>query len=328
MTISESDIRAALQGVKHPESDAPLAAMVRQIEVAGERIAVTLLLARARDPFAKSIRREAERAIAERFPKAHISVTLEEPPAKPAGAPTPRALPGVRRIIAISSAKGGVGKSTITANLARALTAAGKKVGILDADIYGPSQPLLFDVADFRPAVDAHEMMTPALSQGVEIMSIGFFIAPEDALVWRGPMATSALRQLMTQTRWGELDFLLIDMPPGTGDVHLTLLQGLRVDGAIVVTTPQQLALADVERGIAMFRAEHFHIDVLGLVENMAWFTPADIPEKRYHLFGRDGGKRLAGQLGVDLLAQIPLTDGPVSLISYRPIVDKLLAKC
>ncbi len=309
MSITEQDIRGVLSGVVHPDSGAPVE--VKSLGVEGERVRLTLLLPRARDPFARSVRREVERAIFERFPQAKVDVTLEEPAVKPAATlqvTHPEPLPDVGRIVAVSSAKGGVGKSTVTANLALALHAAGWRVGVLDADIYGPSQPILFDVEGFRPEVDSDERLTPAFSRGVALMSIGFFINAADALVWRGPMATSALKQLIHQTRWPSLDCLLIDLPPGTGDVHLTLLQSLRIDGAVVVTTPQQLALADAERGIALFRSPAFHIPILGLVENMAWFTPAEHPDERYYLFGRDGGVTLAQSLGIPLLGQIPVS--------------------
>ena len=217
---------------------------------------------------------------------------------------------GVRRILAVSSAKGGVGKSTVTANLAVALSRLGYKVGILDADIYGPSQPMLFGVEDYRPEgekKDGKDWILPAERFGIRIMSIGFFIDPADALMWRGPMATNALRQMIRQTLWGPLDFLLIDLPPGTGDVHLSIISEMSITGAIVVSTPQKVALADVVRGIAMFRNDKIDIPVLGLVENMAWFTPAELPENRYYLFGKEGVKMLAERQKLPLLAQIPL---------------------
>ncbi len=329
--ISEAAIREVLGGVSHPENGRSLGEMVSRLRVEGDRVWVTLLLTRARDPFAKAVRQQAERAIGAAFPGVEVIVSFEEPPVKPVAASASRpavaqALPGVGRVIAISSAKGGVGKSTVAANLALALAAAGQRVGILDADIYGPSQPLLFGMADYSPTaavVDGVEMLAPAEARGVKVMSIGFFIDPSDALVWRGPMATSALRQLLHQSAWGELDTLLVDLPPGTGDVHLTLLQELRIDGAIVVTTPQQLALADVERGIAMFRAPAFDIPIVGLVENMAWFTPDDRPGQRYHPFGRDGGRDLAEALKIPLLGQIPISPTPED---YIPLATALFS--
>jgi ATP-binding protein involved in chromosome partitioning len=219
----------------------------------------------------------------------------------------------VKHIIAVASGKGGVGKSTVAANLAVTLTGMGFRVGLLDADIYGPSQPELFGVKDYVPAANSDRPdaeIVPAESAGVEIMSIGFFISPSDALVWRGPMAVNALRQLIRQTAWGRaggLDFLLIDLPPGTGDIHLSLAHDLELDGAVVVSTPQSLALADVRRGVEMFRAEGVDVPVLGVVENMAWFTPAEMPDKQYFIFGRGGVERFAGEIGIEFLGSVPL---------------------
>ncbi len=316
--ISEQDILGLLGGVAHPETGRSLvdADMVRNLSVTDEAIRFTIALARARDPFGVSLKREAVRVIVGRYPQyeGRVSVFLEEPAAKPRQAksepPHPNTPAGIGRVIAIASGKGGVGKSTVTANLAIALAGQGYRVGVLDADIYGPSQPELFGVADYRPESEQHdgkELLLPAEAHGVKIMSIGFFINPGDALVWRGPMATSALRQMIHQTLWGELDFLLIDMPPGTGDVHLTVLQEIAVGGAIVVSTPQKIALDDVVRGIAMFQAEKLSIPVLGIIENMAWFTPAELPGKRYYVFGKGGAAALAQAKGLPLLGRIPL---------------------
>ena len=205
---------------------------------------------------------------------------------------------------------GGVGKSTVTANLAVALARTGYRTGVLDADIYGPSQPMMFGVEDYRPEgenIEGKEWIVPAEAYGVKVMSIGFFIPPGDALMWRGPMATNALRQMIHQTLWGPLDFLLLDLPPGTGDVHLSVISEMKVDGALIVTTPQRVALADVVRGVHMFRNEKVNIPVLGLVENMAWFTPAELPDNRYYIFGQGEAARLAEREKLPLLASIPL---------------------
>ena len=219
-------------------------------------------------------------------------------------------LPGVKHIIAVASGKGGVGKSTVSANLAVALAAAGYRVGLLDADIFGPSQPKMFDVEAARPALEKvgdKELIIPIENYGVKMLSIGFFVNPDEAVLWRGAMACNALKQLISEANWGELDYLLIDLPPGTSDIHLTLVQTLALTGAVIVSTPQQVALADARKGISMFVDNKVNVPVLGLVENMAWFTPAELPENRYYIFGREGCKRLAEELGVPLLGQIPL---------------------
>ena len=219
-------------------------------------------------------------------------------------------IPGVKKIIAVASGKGGVGKSTTAVNLALALADLGKKTALFDADIYGPSQPMMFGVEDYRPEgenIEGKEWIVPAEAYGVKVMSIGFFIPPGDAVMWRGPMATNALRQMIHQTLWGPLDFLLLDLPPGTGDVHLSVISEMKVDGALIVTTPQRVALADVVRGVHMFRNEKVNIPILGLVENMAWFTPAELPDNRYYIFGEGEAARIAEQEKLPLLASIPL---------------------
>ena len=316
--MTENEILDVLHGVQHPElqSDIVSLGMVDGVRIDEEGIRITIVFARARDPFAQAIRKRSEESVASRYPQyaGKISVFVKEAPPKkknekqtvPLGADD-----RIRRIVAVSSAKGGVGKSTVTANLAVALQRMGYRVGILDADIYGPSMPTMFGVEGYQPAGDEEEEGTPriypALSMGVKVMSIGFFINPKDALIWRGPMATNALRQLTHQTDWGELDFLLIDMPPGTGDIHLSLMQDLKISGAIIVSTPQKIALADVRRGIGMFRAKQINIPVLGIVENMAWFTPAELPANRYYIFGKGGAQELARSENIPLLAEIPL---------------------
>lgn len=219
-------------------------------------------------------------------------------------------LPDVKNIIAIASGKGGVGKSTITANLAGGLTKAGYRVGIVDADIYGPSMPTMFDVVGERPTmidVDGTSLINPVMSYGIKILSIGFFTEQDNAVVWRGPMAAKALTQLFTDAYWGELDYLLIDLPPGTGDIHLSLVQTVPLDGAVIVSTPQEVALADARKGVNMFKLENINVPVVGIVENMAWFTPEELPDNKYYLFGRDGAKNLAAGMGENFLGHIPL---------------------
>lgn len=253
---------------------------------------------------------------------------------------------GGARIIAVASGKGGVGKSTVTSNIAVALRKAGFRVGILDADIYGPSQPKIFGCEEFSPELEVAEgteYMTPAVACGIKIMSIGFFVGRRDALLWRGPMATSALRQLLHQTLWGELDYLLCDLPPGTGDIHLSLISELNIDGAVIVSTPQVLSVADAVRGVEMLRNERVNVPVIGIVENMSWFTPAELPESRYYIFGRGGARQLAESCGTDFLGEIPLTAAmgeaseeglpaaekyPFVEEYYRQTVLKIVEKC
>ncbi|MDC0302252.1 P-loop NTPase, partial [bacterium] len=223
---------------------------------------------------------------------------------------TRKILPKVKNIVAIASGKGGVGKSTITSNLAAGLAKKGHKVGLIDADIYGPSMPTMFDLVNERPEmteIDGQSLIEPILSNGVKILSIGFFTDKENAVVWRGPMASKALLQMFNDAHWGELDFLLIDLPPGTGDIHLSLIQSIPLDGVVIVSTPQEVALADARRGVNMFKMDNVKVPIIGLVENMSWFTPEELPDNRYYIFGRDGAKNLSEGLGVPFLGQIPI---------------------
>ena len=224
-----------------------------------------------------------------------------------------KAIPGISNIIAVSSGKGGVGKSTITANLAVSLAKMGFKVGVLDADIYGPSMPIMFDVENAKPIsveVDGKSKMQPIQSYGVEILSIGFFTKPDQAVIWRGPMASKALNQMIFDANWGEIDFMLIDLPPGTGDIHLSIMQSLPITGAVVVSTPQAVALADAKKGVAMFLSDAIQVPVLGIVENMAYFTPEELPTHKYYIFGKEGARNLAADLEVPFLGEIPLVQG------------------
>jgi len=223
---------------------------------------------------------------------------------------TRKILPKVKNIVAIASGKGGVGKSTITSNLAAGLAKKGHKVGLIDADIYGPSMPTMFDLVNERPKmteIDGQSLIEPILSNGVKILSIGFFTDKENAVVWRGPMASKALLQMFNDAHWGELDFLLIDLPPGTGDIHLSLIQSIPLDGVVIVSTPQEVALADARRGVNMFKMDNVKVPIIGLVENMSWFTPEELPDNKYYIFGRDGAKNLSEGLGVPFLGQIPI---------------------
>ena len=273
------------------------------------KVRVVLLFPRDTDPFLKSTVKAAEAAI-----KYHCGQDVEvEIETEFKSKPRPEAgklLPGVKNIIAVSSGKGGVGKSTVSANLAIALARLGYKVGLLDTDIFGPSMPKMFHVEDARPYatnIDGRDLIEPIEQYGVKLLSIGFFVSPDTATLWRGGMATSALKQLIADANWGELDYFILDTPPGTSDIHLTLLQTLAITGAVIVSTPQQVALADARKGIDMYRNEKVNVPILGLIENMAWFTPAELPENKYYIFGKEGCKTLAQEMNIPLLAQIPL---------------------
>ena len=273
------------------------------------KVKVVLLFPRDTDPFLKSTVKAAEAAIKYHCGK-DIKVTIETEFKSKPRPEVGQMLPGVKNIIAVSSGKGGVGKSTVSANLAIALARLGYRVGLLDTDIFGPSMPKMFHVEDEKPYavhVDGRDLICPIEQYGVKLLSIGFFVSPDTATLWRGGMATSALKQLIADADWGELDYFILDTPPGTSDIHLTLLQTLPITGAVIVSTPQAVALADARKGIDMYRNEKVNVPILGLVENMAWFTPAELPENRYYIFGKEGCKRLAEEMNVPLLAQIPL---------------------
>ncbi len=242
--------------------------------------------------------------------KVQVNIKVEAPVQENPNLIKGKPIPGIQNIVAVASGKGGVGKSTVTANLAVSLAKMGFKVGVLDADIYGPSIPIMFDVANERPLsveVDGKSKMKPIENYGVKVLSIGFFTQPDQAVIWRGPMAAKALNQLIFDAAWGELDFMLIDLPPGTGDIHLSIMQSLPITGAVVVSTPQNVALADARKGVAMFQQESIQVPVLGIVENMAYFTPGELPKNKYYIFGKEGAKNLATDLSVPFLGEIPL---------------------
>ena len=274
-------------------------------------VAITLRFQKARDPFAQKIKRQVEELMKATFPENNAMVIIREAAPKPRRKENITTTTDICRVVAVASGKGGVGKSTVTANLAVALRQRGYNVGILDADIYGPSQTKMFGVEGYIPDAErddeGNDFIIPAQSLGIKVMSIGFFIKPTDALMWRGGMAVNALHQLTHQTRWGRLDYLLIDLPPGTGDIHLSIINELKISGAVIVSTPQQVAVADVVRGVEMFRHPQVNVPVLGVVENMAWFTPEELPDNKYYLFGKGGAKQYAEGAGVDLLGQIPI---------------------
>ena len=304
----------ALANVRYPGTgkDIVSSGMVADdIRIDGNKVSFSIIFDKPTDPFMKSLIKSAETAITTFIGdfvdiKGNISAIVRNPrPEKPANP-----LPGVKNIIGVSSGKGGVGKSTIAANLAVALAQLGYKVGLLDADIFGPSVPKMFGVEDaklYMETVDGRDLIIPIEKYGVKLLSIGFLVDPEKAVLWRGGMASNALKQLITEANCGDLDYFVIDMPPGTSDIHLTLVQTLAITGAIVVSTPQEVALADARKGISMFQSKEVNVPLLGLVENMSWFTPAAHPDEQYFIFGKDGGKKLAERLGVELLGQVPL---------------------
>lgn len=318
MALYPNLILEALKNVKYPGNGKNIVenGMVEDdIRIDGNKVSFSLIFDKATDPFVKSVVRAAEAALPvyaspDIDVKDRISVKFRQENPVPK---EEKLLPGVKNIIGISSGKGGVGKSTVTANLAVALAAKGYKVGLLDADIFGPSMPKMFGVEDeqlYMVNQDGKDWIEPVEKYGVKMLSIGFVVKRDEAVLWRGGMASNALKQLISDAWWGDLDYFLIDMPPGTSDIHLTLVQTLAITGVIVVSTPQEVALADARKGIAMFRGDKINVPVLGVVENMAWFTPEPHPEEKYYIFGNGGAERLAKELDIPLLARIPLVAG------------------
>ena len=303
----------ALRHVRYPGTGKDLiesGMLEDDIRISGLEVSFSLIFEKDNDPFMKSVVKASEVAVqtyVDANAAVHIHTKFKKQNLQPAAAaPVLQA----KHVIAIHSGKGGVGKSTVAANLAIALAQRGMRVGLLDADIHGPSMPKMFHTEDCRPVsaeVDGRTLIDPIEQYGVKMLSIGFFVDPAQAVVWRGGMASNAIKQLIQDANWGELDYFLIDLPPGTSDIHLTLVATLQLTGAIVVTTPQPVALVDARKGVDMFRNEKINVPVLGIIENMAWFTPAELPENKYYIFGRDGGKHLAQDLGMPLLGQIPL---------------------
>ena len=312
MTLYPKLIHDALATVRYPGNGKNLieAEMVADnLRIDGMKVSFSLIFEKSTDPFMKSMVKAAEAAIhAYVSPDVEVTVTTES---RQAARPEPgKMLPRVKNVVAVSSGKGGVGKSTVAANLAVALVKLGYKVGLLDADIFGPSVPKMFQVEDARPYAvqkDGRDLIEPIERYGLKLLSIGFFVDPGQATLWRGGMASNALKQLIGDADWGDLDYFIIDTPPGTSDIHLTLLQSLAITGAVVVSTPQQVALADARKGVDMYQNDKVNVPILGLVENMAWFTPAELPDNRYYIFGKEGCRRLADELGVPLLGQIPI---------------------
>lgn len=308
------------------------------MRIEGKKVSFSLIFEKQTDPFMKSVLRASEANIRHACQLVGEEVELDiKVQTRQAPRPEPdKLLPQVKNIIAIASGKGGVGKSTVSANLAVGLAMLGYKVGLLDADVFGPSMPKMFGLEDFQAYAikkDGRDLLIPAEKYGVKVLSVGFFIDPNSATIWRGSMAGSALKQLIGDADWGELDYFLIDLPPGTSDIHLTIVQTLALTGAVVVSTPQQVALADCRKGIDMFQNDKINVPVLGLVENMAWFTPAELPQNKYYLFGREGVRKLSEETGIPLLAQIPIVqsicergdDGAPIVMNYDSMVGQSL---
>ena len=319
--MTEHEILDFLREVHHPgkqDRDIVDLGMVQSVELTDGGVTVTLAFPKRRDPISEYLIGSARATLIRHLPssvKSEVRTVVVEdsaPKKNPMDLGTEE-LAKVRHIIGVASGKGGVGKSTVAVNLACALARLGYKVGLADADVYGPSVPTMTGTEGQTPmaeAEDGRELILPLEKYGVKWMSVGYFAEKGQALIWRGPMACNALKQMILQVRWGELDFLLIDMPPGTGDIHISLVQDIPVEGAVIVTTPQAVALADVEKGVNMFRNPNVNKPIVGLVENMAWFTPEEHPDEKYFIFGKDGGKDMAAELGVELLGQIPLVQG------------------
>ena len=312
MTLYPNIIKEALMTVRYPGNGKNLIEnemLEDDLRIDGMKVSFSLIFPKATDPFKKSILKAAETAI-HTYVSPDVEVTINAKAQTELPPEPDKLLPGVKNIIAVSSGKGGVGKSTVTANLAIGLAKMGYRVGLLDTDIFGPSMPKMFQVEDARPYAEnigGRDLIVPIEKYGVKLLSIGFFVDPSQATLWRGGMASNALKQLIGETLWGELDYFILDTPPGTSDIHLTLLQTLGITGAVIVSTPQEVALADARKGVNMYMNDKVNVPILGLVENMAWFTPSEHPDEKYYIFGKDGAKRLAEELNVPLLAQIPL---------------------
>lgn len=313
MNISDNKVLEILKTIIHPSAKKDIVSLglVKGVIVEANKIFFDLNFSSANDPLKSSLKKACETRLVEEFgTNTEININILTA-IKPVEKKIPRKiLPDVKNIIAVASGKGGVGKSTVAVNLAVAFGNTGAKVGLIDADIFGPSIPKMMGVENERPeviSVDSREMIVPVEKYGIKILSIGFFVDPKDATIWRGPMASNALTQLMSDALWEELDYLFIDLPPGTSDIHLTLVQNVPVTGAVIVSTPQDVALADAIKGINMFQNENIKVPVLGLVENMSWFTPEELPQNKYYIFGKEGCKRLAEQMNIPFLGQVPI---------------------
>ncbi|MBR1467788.1 MAG: Mrp/NBP35 family ATP-binding protein [Bacteroidaceae bacterium] len=332
-------IMDALATVRYPGTGKNIVEMEMvedDLRIAGMHVSFTLIFDKPTNPFLKSLVKASEAAI-HAYVSQDVQVEIKTKTLQAPRPDLPDLLPGVRNIIAVSSGKGGVGKSTVAANLAVSLARLGHKVGLLDCDIFGPSIPKMFQIEDARPYsenIDGRDLIIPVEKYGVKILSIGFFVDPSTPTLWRGGMASNALKQLIGDAAWGDLDYFILDTPPGTSDIHLTLVQTIPITGAVIVSTPQQVALADARKGINMYRNDKVNVPILGLVENMAWFTPGEHPDEKYYLFGREGVKDLAAEMQVPLLGQIPVVQSicengdngtPIALDATSPVAQAFL---
>jgi ATP-binding protein involved in chromosome partitioning len=339
MSITKEQVISALRHVNDPDFKKDLVTlnMIDDILIDGKKISFKMVLTTPACPMKDMMRNSCVEAIHQYVdPTAEVEINITSN-VTTRRARTAPIMPGVKNIIAVASGKGGVGKSTVAANLAVALSKLGASVGLIDADIYGPSVPIMFDVINEKPEAfeqNGRTMIRPLEKYGVKILSIGFFVDPSKALVWRGPMASNALLQLFTDSDWGELDYVVIDMPPGTGDIHLTISQSVPVTGVAIVTTPQEVALADARKAISMFNTDKIKLPILGLIENMSYFTPEELPDNKYYIFGKEGGKRLAEQNDIPFLGQIPIVQGicesgdtgsPIALDDASPVAKAFL---
>jgi len=339
MSFKKQEIYGALEKISAPGEGKNLieSNSVTNVVVFGNEVIVDVTIGNPTLQAKKKIEIEIMKIIHDEIDQkidVKVNVKTKIIEVKPTSIVEDKSIPGINNIIAIASGKGGVGKSTITANIAVSLSKMGFKVGVLDADVYGPSMPIMFDVAKERPLsvnIDGKSKMQPIENYGIKMLSLGFFTDPNQAVIWRGAMATKALNQMIFDAHWGELDFLLIDLPPGTGDIHLTMVQAVPITGAVIVSTPQNIALADAKRGVAMFKQENINVPVLGIVENMSYFTPKELPENKYYIFGKDGAKHLAKDLNTTLLGEIPLVQSireagdvghPVALQENSPLEE------
>lgn len=313
MAYTTDEIRSILQKIIHPSSGDDIVSMnlVKDLEVNGTKVQFKLSFPSVNDPLKNSLKKACEKFLLDvpGIDEVDVKIETQLQPVKPKPEPEPD-LQGVKHVVAISSGKGGVGKSTVAANIAVAFAKSGAKVGLIDADIYGPSIPKMLGVEGDRPSVikkNGKDLIVPIEKNGVKILSIGFFVSKDDATIWRGPMASNALTQLISDGDWGELDYLFVDLPPGTSDIHITVSQNKKLTGAVIVSTPQDIALADVIKGISMFKNDGIDVPVLGLIENMAWFTPEEMPDNKYYIFGKGGCESLAAEKGVPFLGHIPI---------------------
>jgi ATP-binding protein involved in chromosome partitioning len=337
MSLTPEHILKALGTVEEPDLKRDLVSlnMIRDIEIEGTKVAFTVMLTTPACPLKEKIRQDCENALETHVAKPlGLALEVEVRMAAEVTTSATTGLPNVKNIIAVGSGKGGVGKSTVTANLAAALARTGASVGIIDADISGPSIPIMFGVEEERPdiaEIDGRQMIIPIRKYGIKIISMGFLASAETPIAWRGPMASKALRQFLTETEWGELDYLLIDLPPGTSDIHLTLVQAVPVTGAVIVTTPQKVAVADALKAVGMFKQDPVNVPLLGIVENMAYFTPAELPENRYYIFGQGGGQVLSQQHQIPFLGEVPLVqsireggdEGEPAIFQADPLIRK-----